>query len=491
MSAAPAPVGGGELDPAPGGAGTGPAGERPDLVAAGPPAEVGVETGAEPAVEAGAESGGGSETAEPGGAGPAEPVLPEVVRARVLAVAGAALGRLPADEVPASLRAAARFTPAKRVRLAANALAAALAGDASFRLRAADLLAPDAVEAARTGAPPGAADPVELAAAAYLLRARGWTDLLERSRAALVEAAARDQARARDAELDRLRAELAAAQAAEREHGQRARAAAEAARAEAEALRRQLREQTGQRRAAERARAAAEDALAEERRRAATEDSRTQAELRRLRQRLAEVEDAAEAGRRAAREGRQADEARLWLLLDTVTGAVQGLRRELALSPTDDRPADSVAATAPAPEAPRADDPAALDRLLDLPRVHLVVDGYNVTKTGYGELPLAAQRSRIVRTLAALAARTGAEVTVVFDGATRPPVMPPAPRGVRVLFSPADEIADDVIRRLVAAEPEGRPVVVVSSDREVATDVGRAGAYAVPSVVLLRRLDRG
>jgi hypothetical protein len=48
-----------------------------------------------------------------------------------------------------------------------------------------------------------------------------------------------------------------------------------------------------------------------------------------------------------------------------------------------------------------------------------------------------------------------------------------------------------VIRRLVAAEPEGRPVVVVSSDKEVATDVARAGAYAVPSAVLLRRLDRG
>ena len=46
--------------------------------------------------------------------------------------------------------------------------------------------------------------------------------------------------------------------------------------------------------------------------------------------------------------------------------------------------------------------------------------------------------------------------------------MPPAPRGVRVLFSAPGEIADDVIRRLVAAEPEGRPLMVVSSDKEVA-----------------------
>ena len=34
-------------------------------------------------------------------------------------------------------------------------------------------------------------------------------------------------------------------------------------------------------------------------------------------------------------------------------------------------------------------------------------------------------------------------------------------------------IADDVIRDLVAAEPQGRPVVVVTSDQEVVRDVVR------------------
>ncbi len=203
--------------------------------------------------------------------GAAEPVLPEVVRARVLAVAATTLGRLPADQVPAPLRAAARFTPSKRVRLAGPALAAALSADAVFRLRAAEQVereSPDMAEAARTGVLPGAADPVELAAAAYLLRPAGWTELVERSRAALEERVTRTRDRARDAEVDKLRAELADAHAAQREQAQRARAAAEAARAEADTLRRQLREQTGARRAAERARAAAEEALAAERRRA-------------------------------------------------------------------------------------------------------------------------------------------------------------------------------------------------------------------------------
>ena len=61
----------------------------------------------------------------------------------------------------------------------------------------------------------------------------------------------------------------------------------------------------------------------------------------------------------------------------------------------------------------------------------------------------------------------------------------PAPRGVRVVFSPEGVIADDVIRQLVAAEPRGRVVVVVSSDQAVARDVVRGGARAVPATALI------
>jgi len=145
-----------------------------------------------------------------------------------------------------------------------------------------------------------------------------------------------------------------------------------------------------------------------------------------------------------------------------------------------------VAARALAP-----DDPAVLEQLLALPRVHLVVDGYNVTKSGYGGLPLEQQRSRLLAGLAALAARTRAEVTCVFDGTTvGVPVVSTPPRGVRVLFSAEGQTADELIDRLVRAEPPGRPVVVVSTDREVADRAVTAGARAVPSLALLRRLDR-
>src|SRR5262249_25129166 len=159
---------------------------------------------------------------------------------------------------------------------------------------------------------------------------------------------------------------------------------------------------TGKVRAAERAAATADEALVEERRRTATAESAAQAEVRRLKAKLAEAEDAVECARRAARDSRNADETRLWRLLETASGAGPGWERVAVRGRgwrggwAPPRPAarrgDGAGARAPAPPPPdlsrRGDDPALLDRLLELPRVHLVVDGYNVTKTGYGDLPL-------------------------------------------------------------------------------------------------------
>ena len=189
-----------------------------------------------------------------------------------------------------------------------------------------------------------------------------------------------------------------------------------------------------------------------------------------------------------AGSARRADEVRLELLVETLGGAVAGLRRELALGGGGPRPADLVAGARAVRAGAPVDDLAALDALLAVPSVHLVVDGYNVSKTGYPDLPLADQRTRLVRQLAALAARTGVEVTVVFDGAGVVAAPTRGSRGVRVLFSDAGVLADDVIRSLVAAEPEGRPVLVATSDRAVVASVRQRGAHALPSAVLLARL---
>ncbi|MBY8886236.1 NYN domain-containing protein [Streptomyces sp. PTM05] len=429
--------------------------------------------------------------------------LPEGVRHRVVAFAADAFGSLTTAELPAQLRQYARFTPSRRAKFAANALAAALETDPVFRQRIAARLRETQGEltaALDAGTPPPAADPLDVAAAAYLLRPAGWPKLVaaagEEAQRAHADQVGEETAR----ELGRLRAELTQVRAAAHEEAQAARAELDTVRKESDSLHRKLRSATSDLRRGE---AAVRKLQAElERVRAAhgTELAAAEGEARRLRARLAESESALEAGRRAVREGRSLEDMRLRLLLDTVLEAAQGLRRELALPPVTERPADAVEAVAPGTINPKdiarralsEDDPALLDQLLALPQAHLVVDGYNVTKTGYPTMPLEKQRLRLLGGLAVLAAQSGAEVTCVFDGAElAAPVLLAPPRGVRVLFSKPGETADELIRRLVRAEPPGRPVVVVSADREVADGVARAGARPVASTLLLRRLSRG
>ncbi|HYY10443.1 MAG TPA: NYN domain-containing protein, partial [Kineosporiaceae bacterium] len=247
---------------------------------------------------------------------------------------------------------------------------------------------------------------------------------------------------------------------------------------------------------ADRARAAARAAQLEaetQRVRADRAVSDAEQELARERDRGRAAAERAEQALRAGREGRSLADARLRLLLDTVVEAAAGLRRELALPPVDVRPADLVSAAAAVPAAggPVVDDPAVLADLLAMPQAHLVVDGYNVTKSAYGTLPLVDQRRRLVESLGALAARTGAEVTCVFDGADVAARPTARVRGVRVLFSAAGTTADELVRSLVRAEPAGRVVVVVSSDNEVAGGVRALGARPVPSAALVRLLGRG
>ena len=429
--------------------------------------------------------------------------LPPTVRTRLLALAGTALGSMPPEEVPPALRRIARFTPAKRASVAGNQLAAALEGDV-FRASVSAVVRTshgELAEAVAAGNPPAAADPAEVAALLWLLRPEGWQASLEQAVAQVLEQQRAGAGKSADEARERLEAELA------QERAQRRAEAAElanqlaAARAEADRLGKDLRRANDRaaraESAARRAEEKAEQAQGEVERRLAEGE----VELRRLRQRAVELEAAASAGKSSARRDRDVDTMRLRLLLDSVQRAVDGISRELALPPvTELRPADLLesgrtpaAAVTPSAQGRASDDPAFLSRLLAVPVTHLIVDGYNVTKTGYGAMSLEQQRTRLVSTLGGLAARTGVEVTVVFDGAEHsgPVVMPPSPRGVRVVFSDPGEIADLHIARLVGVEPPGRPLVVVSTDGEVAAHARDAGAHAVPSIALVRLLERG
>ncbi|GIF86974.1 RNA-binding protein [Catellatospora chokoriensis] len=430
-----------------------------------------------------------------------EPILSEPIRQRVVALAAAVLTALPNDEMPVALRKVAKFAPNRRARLGGAAIAAQLTADSVFRQRISGRVLADAGElgsAVLGGMAPAAADPIEVAALAYLARPAGWRELLD----------AAGQAVAAEAESTAVAEHIrdAETRAARAEHDRAV------ARVEADKLRDELarvRDELGQVR--EEARASgkalrdaqaqlkrANELLSIEKGRAAKGHGDHEAELRRLRSRLADAEAAAGDARQAARDTRAVDEARLWLLLETIGQAAVGLRRELALDPAKVLPGDTVAAAyadmAGAPTATNraqdADDPARLAQLLALPKAHLVVDGYNVTKRGFAEMSLEQQRNRLVSGMGGVAAQTGAEVTVVFDGAERVHGLPAPPRGVRVLFSRKGETADEVIRRLVRAEPPGRPIVVVSSDREVADGVRRHGAYPMNSESLVRRLTR-
>lgn len=419
--------------------------------------------------------------------------LPEPVRERIAELAAAALGRLAGDDIPRQLRPVARFAPAKRARLGGNALLTGLRDSSRFRTAVLEWLREHRFDALN----PNDDDSVAAAAAAVLLGESSATSrirLVAKNTEEATLRAERDAAVARsrklEAELERLRAELEQA----RQDVERARKDRET---ELDRLRGRLREQGVVLRQAkdeaEQARADAERARTESGAELEAMADKLERERHRTameRERAERAAAEADVARQSAREARDADEVRLSMLLDTLSGAVDGLRSELSVGEVRRRPADVVRGASTGKRGGRVSEPGTLDKLLTLPNVHVIVDGYNVTKTGYPDLSLAEQRSRLVGQLSALAARTRAEVTVVFDGADVTSIPAAGPKGVRVLFSDPGVLADDVIRSLVATEPPGRPLVVATSDQAVVTSVCRQGAHAVSAGVLLTRLGR-
>ena len=421
--------------------------------------------------------------------------LPERVRARVIAYAADALGALPTDHVPGPLKRAAAFTPQRRARIAGQQILDQLGADDAFRERIAVQAKARQSEAASRLAEGEVS--VDTAALAYLVRPDDWTDLL----AEVSEAEDGDgstQSGTAAGELESLRQRLDAALAEQATIRRTAKENLAAAKAEIADLRRKLGDTRAQLRSVQAAavREAAESA--DRVGRLEADVASGDAETRRLRSQVAGLQTELARAQRSVRAGRDEATVRARLLLDTLLQAGQGLRQELALPVAGGAPADQVEAhlaEVGARESSGAtslplDDPALVRELLTLPQLHLVVDGYNVTRAEWDESPLEAQRTRLLRGLGPLVARSGAEVTVVFDGTnaeSRPLVQ--HPRGVRVLFSPRGVLADDVIRELVAAEPPGRPVVVVTSDQEIVRDVMRKpGVRVVGSRALVRLL---
>ena len=413
--------------------------------------------------------------------------LPEPVRARIAALAAAVLPQVP--ELPAPLHRVAAFTPARRARSGGAAILAALQQDVESEAGLRERVAAQLRSAGIGDEEP--AGSVEAAAYAWLARPDDWADQV---------ASAVETLRARpsvtEQDLERLQRRVRVLQADLAESRERRRTEAAAAKQEYTVLRQRLGE----------ARASGKEALAGvEETIAAAEAARAEAEasaealgreVRQLRARVAQLESEAGEDRRSARTEREAATLRTRLLLDTLLEASSGLQRELGLPPASSTPGEVVEGGYAVPEAPetgRTRGVASIGELegyLAMPRARLIIDGYNVTKQAWSSSALDAQRIRLMQALAPLVARTGAETTVVFDAATVPGAaarhVAGAPRGVRVLFSPPGVIADDVIRDLVAAEPTGRVVLVVSDDQAVARDVALSGGRPVPTGLLLQ-----
>lgn len=414
--------------------------------------------------------------------------LPLEIRTRVAAVVAEVLPDV--GSLPVTLRKVAGFDPRRRARLGRGAILEALNDDEFRRAAAVQVIdsRPD------WAAAPETLPPVDRTAAAWLVRTTGWEAVVAER---LAEVSAVDHV-ARDREVEQLRERLALVE-------ERARLAAEESQAQLDELRAEntlIRQRLGKTRTRLRALTQHEQESAEARdeatARARTELAGAEKELRRLRAQVAQVAAETAAERRVRRQMRDDESIRARILLETLLDAATGLRRELALPPVEGVPAERVDARHRMPDADAlpagvggVPESQVLAHVLAMPRSRLLVDGYNVSKAMWPDSTLEAQRIRLLGLLAPLVAQSGVETTVVFDGhgsTHRPQVH--APRGIKVAFSPHGVIADDVLVDYVEAEPEGRVVVLVTSDQGLAVRARSLGARVVTSATLVELLVR-
>lgn len=140
-----------------------------------------------------------------------------------------------------------------------------------------------------------------------------------------------------------------------------------------------------------------------------------------------------------------------------------------------------------APKGRFADAPETLTEWLATPDVHLLIDGYNVSKAkgGYGDLHIAKQRDRLIQEVGRLVRKHEAQATIVFDGSDIPPGTSRRARGpVAVEYSRPGEIGDDHLIAKLEGLPK-HPVIVVTNDRELQSRAARIGATIATSNQLL------
>lgn len=124
---------------------------------------------------------------------------------------------------------------------------------------------------------------------------------------------------------------------------------------------------------------------------------------------------------------------------------------------------------------------------------HLVVDGYNLARSGalaLSEDPAGqAGRDALCALVAEYARAKGFRLTVVFDGrgAGRPDRTRAAFKGGTAVYASARETADDVIREIARDAPAG--LIVVTSDRGLAGTLSARAVTVVSCDEFAERLE--
>ncbi len=118
--------------------------------------------------------------------------------------------------------------------------------------------------------------------------------------------------------------------------------------------------------------------------------------------------------------------------------------------------------------------------------MHIVVDGYNLIRQSsefrrFEQRGLEAGRKYLIERLSLYKKVRGHAITVVFDGWDRGPSTEERTRekAITIIFSRRGEKADDVIRRM--ASQEGKTLLIVTSDRDLAYAAARFGATIISS----------
>ena len=448
--------------------------------------------------------------------------LPETLLAPLLDAAASTLPGYEGD-LPSVLRPLSGFDP-KRLRSgpARQQLHRALDVDAAFRERVAARFVerPEVAALLEAWTLAGALRRVEeatersdlplLASVLYSSRPEGWEFGLGLACAAFDrqrrEKERDDDAKARDMQLGTLD-----------EARRRAENARDTAQRDVERLETQLRDERRTRRERElkadravddaaRRRQDAEAAVARAEAAAAEAETRLAREAERARDAEARVralrrdQTTASERRRAAPAGLSDEEVRALSEAardaQRLAGRLESLTttRRIADGATEQEGARPAAAAArarvPCPPGMRGDTADALDAMLRTRGVQLVVDGYNVSMSGWRDDLPAVQRDRLLGALERLHLRLRADVVVVFDGADVEGNPAQRRSGVRVIFTSADEEADPVVIREVERLPVSTPAIVASSDAWVREHAEAVGATVVPAASLLDVLRR-